>query len=83
MSADDDLRFALSSPQAAVFGLVRAKLTGDAAALDELFEIIERGQLWQSVAVIAVAELFQEVAEHRGELALDWIDARIQHGLDP
>ena len=79
----DDLRFELSSPQAFVFSLVRAQLIGDADTVDELFEAIERGQLWETVAVIAVAELFQEVTEHRGDAAIAWIDERLRTGLDP
>ena len=41
------------------------------------------GGRWQALAVVAVAELAQELAEHRGDDALAWIADRLAHGLDP
>ena len=45
--------------------------------------MIERGGLWELVTVIAVAELAQELTEHRGDGARAWLDERLRHGLDP
>jgi hypothetical protein len=52
----DDLRFTLTSPQAYVLSAVKAKLTGDQHAMSEIFDLIEQGDTWRLVAVVALAE---------------------------
>ena len=88
MPADDptdDLRFELSSPQAYVFQLCQAQLAGDTDAVEQIFDQIGKADLWPMVALIAVAELTQELREResRGEDPGAWLAVRIQHGLDP
>ena len=83
MSAADDLRFELSSPQAFVFELTRAMLAGDTATIETLCAQITQGERWELVALIAVAELGHELTEHRGDDADAWLAERLRHGLDP
>ena len=63
----DDARFALSSPQAHVLALAKAQLDNDHDVITEIFELIERGGLWQLVTVIAVAELTEALRELHGD----------------
>ena len=63
--------------------MVRAQLDEDQDTINEAFAMIERGGLWELVTVIAVAELAQELTEHRGDGARAWLDERLRHGLDP
>jgi hypothetical protein len=42
-TADDDFRAALVNPQGYVLAGVRAQLDGDTDAIEEIFDLIERG----------------------------------------
>ena len=69
--AADEFRFALASPQAYVFQLVKAQLDGDTDTIETLFAQTTMSELLKVVTVIAVAELSQELIEHRGDRARD------------
>jgi hypothetical protein len=81
-TADDDFRAALVNPQGYVLAGVRAQLDGDTDAIEEIFDLIERG-VWQLVTVVALAELGEALRELHGDGARDWVTDRLRHGLDP
>jgi hypothetical protein len=89
-TADDDAdqwREVLSGPQSYVLALVRAQMRRDMAATDELFgQIAQAPWQWPLVVVVAIAELCESLAErYEGDTAaaVEWLNDRLQHGLDP
>lgn len=79
----DPIRDIFTNPQAYVFQIAKAILTGDGDTQTTLFLQIQEGDQWRGVMLVALAEFTQELREHRGdEAALAWLDARLRVGLD-
>lgn len=79
----DEMRSIFVNPQAFLLQITRAVVAGDTDSQNVLFEQVDAGRQWQGVALIGIAELAQELREHRGEVgALMWLQTRLVRGLD-